>query len=296
VKKRFLAERIGAFPRAAGCGAPASGTEQSQHAVEIRARDRFNFGDNWARFLATLSEQRIQSAIESLQSMLGRPTLEELSFLDVGSGSGLFSLAARRLGARVVSFDFDPQSVACTAELRHRYMTGDTGWRVESGSVLDKEYLQRLGTFDVVYSWGVLHHTGNLRRALDNVALSVKSGGMLFIALYNDQGWISRYWTAVKRRYNQGSVSRVALTALHAPWLIGVRAGARALTGRLQLERGMSLWYDMVDWLGGWPFEVARPDDIVAFYGARGFEPRRLRTVGKRAGCNEFVFQRVHGR
>jgi SAM-dependent methyltransferase len=293
MKRRFSAERIDKFPREAAGGSPAPGNDQ--HALEVGARDRFTFGDNWSRFLAALSEQRIQSAIESLQSMLGRPALHEMSFLDVGSGSGLFSLAARRLGARVVSFDFDPQSVACTAELRRRYLDGDSDWRVETGSVLDKEYVARLGTFDVVYSWGVLHHTGDLRRALDNVALSVKSGGTLFIALYNDQGWISRYWAAVKRRYNQGSISRVALTALHAPWLYGVRAGARVMTDRLELERGMSLWHDMVDWLGGWPFEVASPDDIVTFYGARGFKLRRLRTVGTRSGCNEFVFQRVSG-
>ncbi len=49
-------------------------------------------------------------------------TLAGNSFLDVGSGSGLFSLAAMRLGAdRVHSFDYDPQSVGCTKELKRRF-------------------------------------------------------------------------------------------------------------------------------------------------------------------------------
>src|ERR1044072_5239228 len=90
-------------------------------------------------------------------------------FLDVGSGSGLFSLAARRLGAQVHSFDYDPQSVACTGELRRRYFPDDLHWVVQQGSVLDQGYLASLGSFDVVYAWGVLHHTGAMWRALDNI-------------------------------------------------------------------------------------------------------------------------------
>ena len=77
--------------------------------------------------------------------MLGAGTLSGVSFLDIGSGSGLFSLAARRLGARVHSFDYDPQSVACTRELKRRFCAGDAHWTIEMGDVLDADYLESAG-------------------------------------------------------------------------------------------------------------------------------------------------------
>src|SRR5258705_4708310 len=132
------------------------------HNAEVAAGERFEFGRNWARFLVLLEDSSIVRAEESLREMLEIDSLEGKTFLDAGSGSGLFSLAARRLGAKVHSFDYDPHSVACTQELRRRYFSGDADWQVETGSVLDKEYLAGLGTFDVVYSWGVLHHTGQM--------------------------------------------------------------------------------------------------------------------------------------
>lgn len=170
---------------------------------EINSGDRFEFGDNWARFLADLTEERIASAESSLCEMLDVENLEGLDFLDIGSGSGLFSLAARRLGARVFSFDFDPQSVACTQELKQRYFHEDESWHVEQGSALDQDYMQKLGQFDVVYSWGVLHHTGAMWLGFENAIRRVTAvDGRLFVAIYNDQGWKSHFWWFVKFIYN----------------------------------------------------------------------------------------------
>src|SRR5687767_4969194 len=157
----------------------------SQHAAALDVH-RFEFGKNWTRFLELLDDSRIAQAEASLRQMLDVPTLAGRSFLDIGSGSGLFSLAARRLGARVYSFDYDVHSVNCTAELKRRFFPDDDQWTVAQGSALDTDYLSRLGTFDVVYSWGVLHHTGDMWQALANADALVKPGGHLAIALYND--------------------------------------------------------------------------------------------------------------
>ncbi len=270
--------------------ASASATSNAQ---EIQTGERFGFGANWSRFLRHLDDERIREAEQSLQQMLGLQSLQGSRFLDAGSGSGLFSLAARRLGARVLSFDYDPQSVACTQVLRQRYASDDAQWLVEEGSLLDAQYLASLGTFDIVYSWGVLHHTGQVWTALDNVSQRVKPGGRLFIAIYNDQGGISRYWTGVKRLYNRNALARALIIALYTPYFIGLRWVYRRLTGRGGLERGMTLWYDMLDWLGGYPFEVAKPEEVLRFLRMRGFTLREMTTAGRTGACNEFVLDRV---
>lgn len=268
---------------------------------ELASGQRFAFGENWRRFLAVLDESRIRQAEISLRDMLDVQDLTGRSFLDIGSGSGLFSLAARRLGARVHSFDYDPQSVACALEIKRRYLPADTAWTIEQGSVLDSRYLSRLGKFDIVYSWGVLHHTGAMWEALSNAAALVEPEGKLFIAIYNDQGTASRRWKAVKRTYNRTprplrfTIEVPALVVLN--WRTSVKdllrlkpfASWRQYSG----NRGMSPWRDLVDWVGGYPFEVARPEEIFDFYKARGFVLTKLKTAGGSVGCNEFVFART---
>jgi 2-polyprenyl-6-hydroxyphenyl methylase/3-demethylubiquinone-9 3-methyltransferase len=182
----------------------------------------FEFGKNWQRFLKVLDEERIQEAEASLRKMLQVDNLLGKSFLDVGSGSGLFSLAAIRIGAKSVhSFDFDAKSVACTKELKHRFFSEADQWTIERGDVLDKNYLARLGAHDIVYSWGVLHHTGSLWQAIENVLMLVADEGKLFIAIYNDGGRKSRQWQRLKYLYNRSLLYRLAIPATFIPLIAG---------------------------------------------------------------------------
>jgi 2-polyprenyl-3-methyl-5-hydroxy-6-metoxy-1,4-benzoquinol methylase len=272
-----------------------------EYSKERASGHRFEFGKNWSRFLTVINDERIAEAEESLKEMLEVEGLKGKNFLDVGSGSGLFSLVARRLGARVHSFDYDPHSVACTAELRRRYLTADADWVIEEGSVLDKDYLKSLGVFDIVYAWGVLHHTGAMWQALRNLVPLVKEGGKTFIAIYNDQGRHSRDWLIIKKAYNhlpRGFKFLVIWPSFIRLWgptiLRDFFQGRQFHTWQAYAQnRGMSPWRNVVDWVGGYPFEVAKPEDVFDFYKSMGFKLEKLKTCAGGHGCNEFVFEKI---
>ena len=264
---------------------------------------RFGFGANWASFSDEIDEERFEQAICSLQNIFGLDTFENKRFLDLGCGSGLFSFAAASLGARVVSIDYDPQSVNCAEKLKAKGGFLDDRWEVHQGSVLDPTLMDELGEGDLVYCWGVVHHTGKMREAIANIASLVNENGLLCIAIYNDQGGASKRWLKIKQTYNALPSALRPVFAMAVAAFYELRFSLARLMHfknplpfsdwkKKKSDRGMSVWHDWVDWIGGLPFEVAKPDEIIALLRAKGFILEKLKTVGNGWGCNEFLFSR----
>ncbi|MCK5376887.1 MAG: class I SAM-dependent methyltransferase [Acidobacteria bacterium] len=257
----------------------------------------FAFGKNWAKFVRNhLNEERLEISRRKLLDTLGRPDLEGATFLDVGCGSGIHSLAALRAGAAsMVSFDVDPDSVATTRRVRETFEASPR-WEVIEGSVLDERFVTSLTPADVVYSWGVLHHTGDLWSAIRLAASRVVPGGVFFIAVYiRDER--SDHWIAVKKAYNRASwfgrrrieSAYVWDTFVRGHNLGGLFASFRYVLG-YRRSRGMEFWTDVRDWLGGWPYEPATVDEICAFCeGELGLE--RIKVVTGEANV-EYLFHR----
>ena len=266
-------------------------------------KSRFGFGRNWKKYLSAMSDADIEIARESLLTMIsdadGAVTAKTIGgkrFLDVGCGSGLFSLCARSAGCKVVSFDYDPDAVSCAKELKDRYYPGDSDWTVLQGSVLDKEFLKSLNTHDIVYAWGVLHHTGDMWAAMDNVTSLTKDGGTLCLAIYNDCGSRSRMWHGIKKFYNFNVVTKVATCVVFLPYRIG-RMAISSIRQRTNLfaeykrKRGMHVVTDLLDWIGGYPYEYAKWKEVVEFFSERGFIASTV-TPTEGIGNHQFVFVR----
>jgi 2-polyprenyl-3-methyl-5-hydroxy-6-metoxy-1,4-benzoquinol methylase len=253
----------------------------------------FDFGLNWESFSEKrLEPQRIADAVRSLQSLLQRDDLQGMSFLDVGCGSGLFSIAAHRLrAARIVGIDVNPRCVAVSRGNMGRFAP-QAAILFEEVSALDRERLAALGTFDVVYAWGSLHHTGSMWCAIANTAEQVSPGGTLVLAIYKKH-MTSPAWKGIKRLYNRAPGAAQYLMAIFfAP---AIYAAKFLATGRnpLNKERGMDFWHDVIDWIGGYPYEYATHEKVEAFMKANGFTLRRYVPAQTPIGCNEFVFERT---
>lgn len=232
----------------------------------------FSFGKNWEAFVErNFSDERVAISRDHMLGFLGRKELSGKTFLDVGCGSGIHSLAAFRSGAaRVTSFDIDPYSVRTTRRM-HELAGGPANWEVLHGSVLDAAFVSALPTADIVYSWGVLHHTGALWEALRNAATRVAPGGVFYLALY-EKTEMSDHWIRVKKRYNASGPLAKRFMEIDHVWRHFFRS--RSLKNILESiryirtyrqYRGMEFWTDIRDWLGGWPYEPSTPEEVTAF-------------------------------
>ncbi len=268
--------------------------------TEIENKKRFEFGKNWKNFLKKITNERISIAKNSLVKMLGSDNLSDKKFIDIGCGSGLFSLSARNLGAKVFSFDFDEFSVWCTENLRERFNFVDENWVVRQGSIIDREFVNSLGKFDIVYSWGVLHHTGKMWSAIDNAIHLVDNKGTLFISIYNDQGLKSHFWWVIKWLYNYLPKLLKKPFAYITSFLIifimlvkyTLKLKPMVILGPMfnyKKKRGMDYMTDIIDWYGGFPYEFANYDYLINYIEDKGFKLKNSKRTTSH-GCNEIVF------
>ncbi len=269
-------------------------------AEEKKSHDEhFKFGENWDAYSKTIGAADIKEAEVGLLRLLPAEEWRGKTIVDIGCGSGIHSLSMYRLGAaNVHCVDIDPSSVNTTKSVLESF---DIHTKTEVENILSPEHLDEY--YDIVYSWGVLHHTGDMDLAIRNAAKHVAEGGYFIIALYRKTKTCDT-WVPIKRWFTK----RSKVTQTLVVWIyLFLRAINRifklknpfTVFGAHKNKRGMKEYYDAFDWLGGYPYESSRPEETVAFVEGLGFEtllqPKKKKEKTGLFGstCVEYVFRKV---
>jgi 2-polyprenyl-3-methyl-5-hydroxy-6-metoxy-1,4-benzoquinol methylase len=261
---------------------------------------RFGFGRNWKKYSKLITKERLNKAELHLKDRFQTESFEG-NFLDIGCGSGVFSVAALNLGAHVRGFDFDVHSVETSRRVLTEFSGTHQNWEIRQGDILSGNHIDEIAKSDYVYSWGVLHHTGNMSLAIENIAKNCKKDTKWVVAIYNDLGKESVNWTKLKKLYVNYRILRPILL-MYSYYRFWAKQQLRLA---FQLEnpfktwreytidsRGMSAWYDLIDWAGGYPFEVATPDWMIQKVVPLGWKIEKI-WRNESVGNNEFLFIKI---
>ena len=265
------------------------------------AETHFSFGENWLGYLSQVDEQAKGEAEKGLLKLFPREALAGARVLDIGCGSGVHSLAALRLGAaELTAIDIDPDSVKAA-----KHLLDDAPPSAKKDirllSIFDAEP-EELGLFDIVYSWGVLHHSGAMWEAVERASRFVRPGGLFGLALY-EKCPSCAFWKAEKKFYARSPawVQRAMRGVYKAAFygrLIATGTSPFSYVRAYKSRRGMSFHHDVHDWMGGYPYESATIEEVRSHLREWGFEIIRLYPANPRlglfgTGCAEFTLLRT---
>ncbi len=259
---------------------------------------QFDFGENWVAFSTfALTPERIERAGKDFTRLFEGIPIQGKSFLDIGFGQGLSLLFAQRAGAHVCGTDINPKCREAL-EITASVLKTDIDVPIVIGSILDGHIVESLRAlapsqkgFDIVHSWGVLHHTGHMKTALHNAASLIADNGYLILAIYN-RHVTSGAWLLIKWIYCKSPrFVRSIITAVFVPIIALAKL---AVTGKnpFRQNRGMDFYYNVIDWIGGYPYEYASKDEVIAFLAQIGFSCSKFIPAEVPTGCNEFVFKK----
>ena len=266
-----------------------------------RESRHFAFGDNWADYAENVSLREIENARLGLEKLLSASEIAGKTVIDIGCGSGIHSLAFLNANCSYLEgFDFDPKSVETTKKLLSRFFVSEIRkFSIYEGDILNSDFNRK---FDIVYSWGVLHHTGNLRRAIQRAGSLVQDDGFFVFAFYRKTPFCW-FWKIEKWIYSKlPSTFQTPLRFMYIQMfkfihVLRGRGSFSEFERNYKSGRGMDFLIDVHDWLGGHPYESISPFEVrkilkeEGFVEVKAFIEKSLGLMG--SGCDEYVFKKM---
>lgn len=266
----------------------------NQICKDTRPQRTFSFGKNWESYSKKkLNDEKLLQAKKSIESLVSERNFIQKSFIDVGCGSGIFTLAASELGASpCLGVDVDPDSIR-TSEINRGAFSKNKNKNIhfKMGSALDQSFMNTLGQFDIVYAWGSLHHSGDMWTAIQNTSALVKPDGVMVLSIYG-KSWSSPIWKAIKWIHSRSPAWAKRLMEKFFAVLIYLGVWVLTRSNPLSKERGMSFWFDVIDWVGGYPYEYASKNEVINFLKPYGFDCLKTASPRVSTGCIEYVFEK----
>ena len=259
----------------------------------------FDFGENWKNYsYNAISKQKIKEAKKDFKKLFNKIDLKGKTFIDIGFGQGLSLLIAQQLEAKPVGCEINRRCLRALLINQKKFFKKAEKIPVVIGSILDQKTIQKLkkinlkkkdSKFQIVHSWGVLHHSGKMWKAINNAVSLVTENGYLAISIYNKH-WSSPFWHKVKYFYNISPrlIRRLLIFIFY--WIIFI--GKFIITGEdpFKLKRGMDYYFNIIDWVGGYPYEYASIKEVKKYIELKGFRTIKVIPAQMPTGCNEFVF------
>jgi 2-polyprenyl-3-methyl-5-hydroxy-6-metoxy-1,4-benzoquinol methylase len=240
--------------------------------VNLKEDGNFSFGFNWIDYAKNRLNEAIISQHLSDLAQIYNEIDNRGALLDLGSGSGLSSLCFLRLGFNsVTSVDLDPYSIEAGEATMERFGEPYRGrWNTHQANILDPLFVAaNSNKYDVVYSWGVLHHTGDMWQAIRNAASLVANKGIFHITLYRSGGMYTQH---LRMKFAFLMSDREGKKRILFDYLNLIEKTVNHSVFLPKDHRGMNHFNDALDWLGGVPYEVADPDVLQSYLFSLGFQ------------------------
>lgn len=233
--------------------------------------------DEFYDVLWTQHLPKIEKQIEFLNKLIGRDNIENKIVLDAGCGTGIAAISFKKLGAnKVIGIDISKKSLLTAKKLAE-----EAGVKLKfiTGDLLN---LPLKGNFDIIHSFGALHHTGDTKGAFANLINLLGENGQFYLALY----WRTRL------TFLHQFIRKILRLLPESAWEPISKFITKFMVGKKKTQRGFDGYGEALDWLCVPHRDHYRPEEIKKWFKEYNMQSELLvKQTGRFKSTSNFVIR-----